>query len=76
MDRAVMDDVVHLMWDRVSQTATTERVDALVDELFGKLVGRLYPFLLISAITVFAVILMLVFVCFNTHQIKLVHPVC
>lgn len=61
----------HVLIKRICETLTNDkRVDAVVDSLFTKLISKLYPFIVVSSLTVVVVVLLMLYMCFNVQQIK------
>ena len=61
----------HVLIKRICETlANDKRVDAVVDSLFAKLINKLYPFIVVSSLTVVVVVLLMLYMCFNVQQIK------
>lgn len=70
METAMFDECINYITRKLSDRDIDRRMDMVVDTLFAKLVKRMYPFIITSALTVVIIVLLMLYMCFNVKQIK------
>lgn len=72
MEKAVWDECMEMLAERMHTPEMERRVDALVDTVFCKLRRRMLPFVLVSSSAILSIVLLTLYTCFNVQRIRVV----
>lgn len=70
MESALMDECMEFLFKKLNTEETNRRMDTVVDNLFAKLLKRMYPFIIVSSLSIVLIVLLMLYTCFNVKQIK------
>jgi hypothetical protein len=65
-----MDECMEFLFKKLNTEETNRRMDTVVDNLFAKLLKRMYPFIIVSSLSIVLIVLLMLYTCFNVKQIK------